>query len=219
MNGAPDKHVSRGACPCTLAIHDGRLVVVTGGPGAGKTALLEIVRRHFCEHVAVLPEAASIIFGGGFPRHPGDPARRAGQRAIFHAQREMERMVLEEHTAALVLCDRGTLDGLAYWPGEAACFWRDLATTREEQLARYHAVIHLRTPPAGEYNHRNPLRTESVTEAAAIDERIADAWRGHPRVFFVDHTPKFIEKVGRALELIRENIPVCCRAHEVAAKL
>jgi predicted ATPase len=42
-----------------------KLVVLTGGPGAGKTALLEVVRRHFCEHVVVLPEAASIVFGGG----------------------------------------------------------------------------------------------------------------------------------------------------------
>jgi len=39
------------------------LVVLTGGPGAGKTAFLEIARRNFCEHIAVLPEAASIVFG------------------------------------------------------------------------------------------------------------------------------------------------------------
>jgi predicted ATPase len=199
------------SCTCWATTHDCGLIVVTGGPGAGKTALLEIVRRNFCEHVAILPEAASIIYGGGFPRKPGDIARRAGQRAIFHTQCELERLTIEEQNAAVALCDRGTLDGLAYWPGDPAPFWREVRSSREAQLARYRAVIHLRTPPAGEYNHRNHLRTESAHEAAEIDERIAAAWQGHPRVYFVDHAQKFIDKVGRALEIIREELPTCCR--------
>ncbi len=31
-------------------------MVLTGGPGAGKTAILELVRRTLCPHVALLPE-------------------------------------------------------------------------------------------------------------------------------------------------------------------
>ena len=53
-------------CICDEAGHRPRLVVITGGPGAGKTALLETVRYHFCQHVSVLPESASLIYGGGF---------------------------------------------------------------------------------------------------------------------------------------------------------
>lgn len=45
------------ACPCKEP-HERRRVVLTGGPGAGKTAVLELIRRSFCEHVKVLPEAA-----------------------------------------------------------------------------------------------------------------------------------------------------------------
>lgn len=55
------------ACACK-DVHERKRVVLTGGPGAGKTALLELVRQSFCTHVKVLPEAASIVFGGGFPR-------------------------------------------------------------------------------------------------------------------------------------------------------
>ena len=58
-------------------------MVITGGPGAGKTALLEVVRHHFCSHVAVLGESASILFGGGFPRRQSAPSRKAAQRAIY----------------------------------------------------------------------------------------------------------------------------------------
>jgi type II restriction enzyme len=68
----------------------------------------------------------------------------------------------------VVLCDRGTLDGAAYWPGPGD-LWSAVGTTLEEQLGRYDAVIHLR-PPTTEhgYNRRNPLRIESSMEGAAI---------------------------------------------------
>jgi predicted ATPase len=183
----------------------GRLVVLTGGPGAGKTAVLEVVRRHLWEHVAVLPESASIVFGGGFPRKSTVAGRRAAQRAIYSVQRQLERLAIEEGEARVVLCDRGTLDGVAYWPLGDATFYAENGTERAQELTRYAAVIHLRTPTAG-YNHQNPLRVESVQEAAAIDERIARAWDGHPRRLFVESTDGFMEKVERAIALIRSEV-------------
>src|SRR5688500_11067731 len=95
-------------CECAPSSHDAKLVVLTGGPGAGKTAVLEAVRRSFCRHIGVLPEAASILFGGGFPRRDTPAARACGQRAIFRVQAELERMALDEREAAVALCDRGT---------------------------------------------------------------------------------------------------------------
>src|SRR5438045_4141111 len=113
-------------CSCTLGSHDARRIVLTGGPGAGKTAVLEVVRRSFCPHVIVLPEAAGVVLGGGFPRRATRAARTAVQRAIYRVEVELERMVTEEGQAGVVLCDRGTLDSLAYWPGDAADYFRDL---------------------------------------------------------------------------------------------
>ena len=66
------------ACACGRTFHETRLIAVTGGPGAGKTAVLEMALRSFCTHVGVLPEAAGVVFGGGFPRHDSEVARRAG---------------------------------------------------------------------------------------------------------------------------------------------
>ena len=197
-------------CSCERRSHECRFVVLTGGPGSGKTADLETVRRNFCEHVAVLPEAAGIVYRGGFPRMPIGPARRAAQRCIYHVERELERLVTEEGQAAVALCDRGTIDGLAYWPGLPEEYWADLGTTREAELARYGAVIHLRTPE-DQYNQENRLRIESVAEARRIDPRIEAAWAGHPRRVFVESTDDFLEKVARALVLIRAELPECCR--------
>jgi predicted ATPase len=201
-------------CGCSRTQHDPRLVVLTGGPGAGKTAVLEIIRHHFCEHVLVLPEAAGLIFKGGFPRRPGSPARQAAQRAIFRVQRELEWLALEEKKAAIVLCDRGTLDGVAYWPQGCESFFAANGTTRDEEMKRYSAVIHLRTPPASVgYNHTNPLRIESAEEAAAIDGAILDVWAEHPQRVIVDSTDDFIEKAARAVAAVRDLVPACCRPH------
>ena len=66
------------ACECG-EIHERRRVVLTGGPGAGKTALLELIRQSFCSHVKVLPEAARGLWRGLSAED--DPAcRRAAQR-------------------------------------------------------------------------------------------------------------------------------------------
>lgn len=198
--------------------HDLRMVVLTGGPGAGKTAVLEIARRSLGSGIAILPEAATILYGGGFWRRNSLPARKAAQRAIFHVQTEQERMVREEKEVPFVLCDRGTLDGLAYWPEDEASFWRELDANREAQFRKYHAVIHLRTPSAEQgYNYRNPLRIEDAVKAQAIDERIVGVWEGHPNRHFIESTDDFLLKAHLALSLIRGFLPPHLRAVEPVA--
>lgn len=203
------------ACLCKSPSHRPQLVVLTGGPGAGKTAVLELARRAFCRHVAILPEAAGILFGGGFPRLPTEIGRRAAQRAIYRVQREVETLVLGESQVAIALCDRGTVDGLAYWPGDPATFWHECATTPDTELARYAAVVHLEPPADGQgYDRSNSLRIETAAEALAIDRRILASWASHPRRFVVPCTEDFAEKALRALELIRRELPACCHGTE-----
>lgn len=200
-------------CECREP-HERRRVVLTGGPGAGKTAVLELIRHSFCEHVKILPESASIVFGGGFPRGGAELMLKAAQRAIFYVQRELE-AAADAENPAIVLCDRGTIDGGAYWPG-GEDLWASVGTTLEEQLRRYDAVIHLQTPTgAGGYNHQNPLRIESAAEAADVDARIARAWEHHPRRFIVEPSSDFLDKAARALDILRGELPECCRHHVV----
>ena len=196
-------------CEC-VEVHEPRQIVLTGGPGAGKTAVLELMRKTLCRHVGVLQESAGIVFGGGFPRGESAEVRRAGQRAIYYVQGELE-VVARAQDVAIALCDRGTVDGLAYWPGTGD-LWNELGTSLDEQLARYQVVIHLRTPAvAAGYNHRNPLRIETAAEAAAIDARIAEAWARHPRRFEVPTSRDFLVKAARVIEIVRDELPVCCR--------
>lgn len=202
---------SVGICSCEIK-HDLKYVVITGGPGAGKTAALELAKKHFCSHVKVLPEAASILFGGGFIRSNTLSAKRASQRAIYRIQSELERIILEEGGAAVALCDRGSIDGLAYWPGDEKEFWLELNTSKEIEYQKYSCVIHLRTPTQEHgYNYENPVRIESAQEAALIDARISEVWKDHPRVIEIESTEDFLGKVSQVLTILRQEIPACCR--------
>ena len=204
------------SCECSLVEHRPKLVVLTGGPGAGKTAVLELARRGFCQHILVLPESASIVFGGGFPRSESIEGKKGSQRAIFHVQNELESVAIGERKAAVVLCDRGTIDGLAYWPGQEEEYWRETGSSRAREMAKYAAVFHLRTPGvSGGYNRRNPIRIESADEAVLMDQRIAEAWSGHPNRHFVESAESFLAKAACAIELIRGELPECCRTHSV----
>lgn len=198
------------ACACDVA-HPPRLVVLTGGPGAGKTALLEVVQNTFCRHVAVLPEAASILWRGGFPRRDTTSARCAAQRAIVRLQIELQRIAIEDGNFSLIVCDRGTLDGLAFWPREPAMYFEEIGIERDRELARYAAVIHLQPPTRADGYTTSKLRTESAEQAAAIDERITHAWAGHPRIFVVPSSANFVAKLERGVTLLRAEIPGCCR--------
>lgn len=180
-----------------------KFIVITGGPGAGKTAVLELIRKLLLKETVILPEAASIIFNGGFWRLPTPSARAAAQRAIFHIQNEMEILVSDEKKWTLALCDRGSLDGLAYWPYDEESFWQMCNTNLQRELSKYYAVIHLNTPTDVQgYNHVNPLRVESSMFAQEIDKRIESIWQNHPRYHSIESNSNFLTKAQYAIDLI-----------------
>lgn len=182
-----------------------KYIVITGGPGAGKTAVLEMIKKINLENITILPEAASILFNGGFWRLPSKSAKASAQRAIFHVQHEMETLVKEENKWNFALCDRGTLDGLAYWPYDEELFWKMNHTSLSEELSRYSAIIHLRTPTETQgYNNTNPLRIENALTAREIDNKIADIWKDHPMYMSIESYDNFLIKTQLAIELINK---------------
>jgi hypothetical protein len=185
-----------------------RFIVLTGGPGAGKTAVMEAARQIFPKNVSILPESASIVYSGGYPRLGTPISIRSAQRAICRVQEELELFTLEEGFAMVALCDRGIADGAAYWPEGPDAFFRAIGLSRESVFHRYHTVIHLRTPsPSFGYDHSNPMRTETAAEAAELCHRIEAAWDGHPNRLIVPATESFTEKLEHVTDLITAALP------------
>lgn len=185
-----------------------RKIALTGGPSAGKTTLGQALLKQYATQVAVVPEAASIVFSGGWPRRKTIDGIRHQQKAIYFLQRELEELIGNESDDRLLVCDRGSLDGLAYWPGPepGEDFLSAVSTTLEREYARYDWVIHLDTAPASYYDVTNPLRQETFEEAWALNEKIKNAWSKHPQRFVItnDAGAHFIDKMHRALLVLRE---------------
>lgn len=177
-------------------------IVLTGGPGGGKTTAADLFRRELGESVVVVPEAATMLFGGGFPRWEEKQAVLAAQRAIFHVQRNLEDMQLVHYPGRILLCDRGTVDGVAYWPEEdPQSFFTAMGTTLEAELARYDAVIFFESAAVGglAIEGGNPTRIESVERAAALDRALQDVWARHPHFHLVPNNRSFFKKITMGL--------------------
>lgn len=178
-----------------------RRIVVTGGPGAGKTTAIDLFRRELGPRVVMVPEAATMLFGGGFPRVPEPSARCASQVAIFHVQRNLEEVQAARYPERVLLCDRGTVDGAAYWPGPPQEFFACLGTTLDDELARYDEVIFFETAAVGglSIENGNRIRNETSAEAVAVDRRLRAIWSAHPRFSFVGHNASFLAKITDGL--------------------
>ena len=180
-------------------------LVVTGGPGGGKTTAADLFRRELGERVVVVPEAATILFSGGFPRSADRDAQRAAQSAIYHVQRNLEDVQSARYPDRILLCDRGTVDGAAYWPGEPEDFFRHVGTTVDQELQRYDAVVFFESAAAGGISIEggNPIRNETADQALTLDRRLQMIWGKHPRFVFVPHSSSFFQKMTFGLAAIQ----------------
>jgi predicted ATPase len=172
-------------------------IVLTGGPGGGKTTAADLFRREIGERVVIVPEAATLLFSGGFPRADDTAARRSAQRAIYHVQRNLEDVQSALYPERILLCDRGTVDGAAYWPDDPAGFYEAVGTSEERELDRYDAVIFFESAAVGgiAIEGGNPTRVETNLRAMELDARLRALWSKHPRFVVVPHNASFVKKI------------------------
>jgi predicted ATPase len=193
-------------CPATAKTGPRRCrLVLTGGPGGGKTTAADLFRRELGERVVVVAESATILFAGGFPRSHEAMARRAQQSAIFHVQRNIEDVQGALFPDRILLCDRGTVDGAAYWPSGGEDYFQAMATTLEAELERYDAVVFFETAAVAgaSIEGGNPVRTETKREAVELDHRLRELWSHHPRFLLVPHNGSFLHKITAGLAVLQ----------------
>lgn len=142
-----------------------------------------------------------MVFSGGFPREHDRSSVLSTQHAIYHVQRNLEDVQSARFPERILLCDRGTVDGAAFWPGAPDDFFDSLGTTLERELARYDGVIFFESAAVGGISIEggNPVRNETMEEAAALDAKLRTLWERHPRFVLVRHNQSFFTKIGFGL--------------------
>ena len=191
-------------------------IVITGGPCGGKSTALLRVKEYFSARgytVLTLSEVATELIEGGIaPWTCGTYSDF--QRAKILLQEKKEQLYAEAAKTmpaerVLIVCDRGSLDSLAYAPKE---LWLDAigqyGLTEQDVLLGYGAVFHLVTAANGAERYytveNNAARTETPEEARRLDELTLDAWSAHPYRRVIDNSTDFEGKLARlCLEIER----------------
>ncbi len=177
-------------------------IVITGGPGGGKTTALDLFRREIGDRVAVVPEVATMLFSSGLPRSADTPSVKIVQSAIYQMQHYLEKLCETQHPGRMLLCDRGTIDGAAYWPDDHPHeFFHAQGTTLHEELTRYDAVLFFESAAVGGMmiEGNNPTRIESPSEAIELDTKLRNLWSRHSRFVLVPHNISFFKKISSGL--------------------
>jgi CYTH domain-containing protein len=155
-----------------------------------------------------VPETATMLLGGGVRLRGASASQSVGiQTEILRVMMAMEdafqAIARTTGKPSILLCDRGTMDVSAYLPPEA---WAALLNEQDWTVVglrdkRYDAVIHLVTAADGAEafytTENNAVRTESPEKARELDQRVRDAWVGHPHLRVIDNSTDFARKVQR----------------------
>jgi CYTH domain-containing protein/thymidylate kinase len=188
--------------------------VLTGGPCAGKTTALSKLRNKFMDigfHVYILPETATLFNQAGVEIANIEHSRLIEIEInilLFQIEMEtrFEAMARNSPLPVIIICDRGVLDVKAYLKEED---WQAIIKTvgiTETTLrdSRYAAVFHLVTAAKGAEAHysleNNQSRTEGLEKTREIDEKLLEAWIGHPHLRVFDNTSDFDHKMDRVIQ-------------------
>ncbi len=189
-------------------------IVITGGPCAGKSTAMSWVQNAFTQMgytVLFIPETATeLISGGVAPWTCG--SNLDFQKCQLRLQLDKEDVFTQaaktmNASKVLIVCDRGLLDNKAYMNDFEFSQVLEYLNSNEVTLRdNYDAVFHLVTAAKGAEGFyttaNNSARTETIEEAAALDDKLISAWTGHPHLRVIDNSTNFEDKMRRLISEI-----------------
>ena len=189
------------------------MIVITGGPCAGKSTALSWIQNEFTSKgytVLFIGESATELFNSGI-NYEVCKTRIDFQTSLLRIQKEKEKIYYDVASKivnkVLIVCDRGMLDSKAYLSNlEFQYLIKKMGTNEVELRDNYDAIFHLVTAAKGAEEfytlENNTARKETVEEAIDIDDKIINAWTGHPHLRIIDNSTNFEEKMQKLINEI-----------------
>ena len=186
-------------------------IVITGGPCAGKTTAMSWIQNAFTQMgytvLFVAETATQLITGGVAPWTCGTNCefQKCQLSMQLHKEKVFEQAAKTmDVPKVLIVCDRGALDNKVYMNDlEFEQVLEFLGTNEIELRDKYDAVFHLVSAAKGAEEfyttENNSARTETVAEAAALDDKLISAWTGHPHLRVIDNSSNFEDKMKRLI--------------------
>ena len=183
----------------------------------GKSTILPVLSSYYKDKgfkVYTTPEVATLMWHSGISIHEKHERQTYDlAHSILTMQIAIEDSyfkLAQSDEKAIVLCDRGTMDGAGYTPPD---LWQKLLNVFEESneslLSRYDLVVHLTTAAYGAeaafevmvYN--NSARTGCTLEIARqLDDAMKVAWSPHKNYHQILNTTDFSGKIERTKQVI-----------------
>ncbi len=192
-----------------------RRIVLTGGPGSGKTSVLEKINQVYSSEgykVIVVPETATELMNSGITFRDGSMSLLDFQEIVMRYQLAKEEIVdrsieLMGTDRVIVVYDRGTIDNSAYI--NKSEFEEILARLNNvksfaDLMNKYDLVINLVGREDFYTTANNQARAEDAKEALRLGDTTLKCWLGHKKVKIVLPKDRMEDKTSEVLNTINQ---------------
>lgn len=207
--------------------------ILTGGPCGGKTTAIARLSSFLRERgfeVIACAEVYTILASNGmsFDFYSTDGMDVVIQNSVLDVQLSLEdsleKVLKARGKPAVLLCDRGPMDGKAYLSDKK---WKKILDERgvtEADLrdTRYNAVFHMVTAADGAaafYTlENNQARSETAEQALDLDRRSQKCWLGHAHMYVLDNSTDFESKLQRLVNIVSKLVGLPTNLSKRSAK-
>lgn len=192
-------------------------IVITGGPCAGKTTGLSWIQNAFTNRgykVIFINEISTELINNGI--QPWAFPIKSFQSLLLRMQLKKEALYEEiaqnsDYEKILIVCDRGALDGKGFTDKDTIeQIIKEIGKSEIELRDNYDAVFHMVTAAKGAEEfytlENNSARTETPEQARLADDKLIDAWTGHPYYRIIGNSGNFDDKMKRLISEIAKSL-------------
>lgn len=206
-------------------------IVLTGGPCAGKTKILEYLRKELGDagyYVLVVSETASEYIKNNVLPNDDREHTLMFQDIILYTQYVKEQLTekyadfIKGKNDVVILYDRAIMDSRAYFPqSDYDALLRKYDINEMEMIDKYDLVIDLISTATlkKECYRLDDIRSEDIEKASRIDKLTSVAWLLHRNLKVIKPTDTLEEKAIKVLNYIYCLLNNCQQYEDVMVEI